>query len=182
MGSVSITAAALVAQLAGNPACSHPGMALEFWPKVVRVESRYHPFALHDDTENRSFYPEKIEVAEAMALTRMRAGHSVGVGLSQLTSSSPDGFYRKFGMTVREALDACRNMAAGAEHYVMGALSVYNTGSRTAGMAYAQKVLSGVSVVGSHHQVPSSPMIEDDEDYDDRPSGVAGSPTLAIGD
>lgn len=141
---MSAVSLALVLQLSANPACTVPGMVPEFWPAVVRQESHYDPLALHDDTANRSYYPDNVEVAEAIATRLMAQGHSVGVGLSQLTATSPAVFLSRFGLTVRDALDACRNMQTGARFYVQGALSIYNTGTATKGAGYAQGIMTSV--------------------------------------
>jgi hypothetical protein len=121
-------------------------MVPSFWPKVVLTESHYDPLALHDDSVNkpvgRSYYPPTMDEAERIATGLMSQGHSVGVGLSQLTAKSPAEFLSRFGLTIREALEPCRNMRVGAKWYVTGALSTYNTGSPTRGVAYAQAVMT----------------------------------------
>jgi type IV secretion system protein VirB1 len=132
---------ALVLQLAAKPDCSVPGMVPEFWPAVVKAESHYDPLALHDDMESRSYYPDSVEKAEAIATQLMAQGHSVGVGLSQLTAKSPTAFFNRFGLTIRDALDPCRNMQTGARFYVRGALSVYNSGTTTKGVGYAGRIM-----------------------------------------
>ena len=131
---------AVIAHLAAQPACSVPGMVPNFWPAVVQGESSYDPLALHDDTASRAYYPDNLDMAEALATRLMTAGHSVGVGLSQLTASSSQEFENKFGLTIRDALDPCRNMQVGARFYVDRALRIYNTGSPTKGAAYAARV------------------------------------------
>ena len=135
---------AFIAHLAAQPSCTVPGMVPEFWPAVVQGESSYDPLALHDDTASRAYYPDDAEAAEALATRLMSAGHSVGVGLSQLTASSPQEFSNKFGLTVREALDPCQNMHVGARFYVDRALRIYNTGSPAKGAAYAARVASAL--------------------------------------
>ena len=135
---------AFIAHLAAQPACTVPGMVPEFWPAVVQGESSYDPLALHDDTASRAYYPDSAEASEAIATRLMTAGHSVGVGLSQLTASSPQEFLSKFGLTIREALDPCRNMQAGTRFYVDRALRIYNTGSPTKGAAYAARVAAAL--------------------------------------
>ena len=135
---------AFIAHLATQPACTVPGMVPEFWPAVVQGESSYDPFALHDDTTSQAYYPDNAETAEALATRLMSAGHSVGVGLSQLTASSPQEFKNKFGLTVRDALDPCKNMQTGAHFFVDRALRIYNTGSPTRGAAYAARVAAAL--------------------------------------
>ena len=135
---------AFIAHLAAQPACTVPGMVPEFWPAVVRGESSYDPLALHDDTTSRGYYPDSAVAAEVLATRLMSAGHSVGVGLSQLTASSPQEFSNKFGLTIRDALDPCRSMHVGARFYVDRALRIYNTGSPIRGAAYAARVTAAL--------------------------------------
>lgn len=150
---MSALSLALVLQLSANPVCTVPGMVPEFWPGVVKVESHYDPLALHDDTENRSYYPDNVDAAEAIARRLMAQGHPVGVGLSQLTATSSTEFFNRFGLTIRNALDACRNMQTGARFYVRGALSVYNTGTTTKGAGYAERIMATVGIAA----VPGAP-------------------------
>ena len=140
---------AMIAQLAVTPACTVPGMVPEFWPAVVKVEAGHDPLALHDDVTNHAYHPQTADAAEAIATRLMGMGHSVGVGLSQLTAISPAQFVERFGVTIREALDGCRNMHVGAHFYVLGALSVYNSGSPTRGIAngYVRRVMAAVGSV-----------------------------------
>lgn len=175
---------AAVMLLAAKPACSYPGMVPDFWPHVVRQESGYDPLALHDDDTGQSWHPQTIESAEALAQELMAVGHSVGVGLSQLTARSESQFRAKFGLSVRDALDACRNMAVGARFYVRGALSIYNSGSPTAAPRYALAVTSTIdakttepttSVIPAQHQAASQEWAE----LEDRP---AASPDITFGD
>jgi Transglycosylase SLT domain len=131
---------AVVMGLAGTPACSVDGMVPSFWPRVVTQESGYDPLALHDDTTSTPYHPATIDEAETIARRLMAVGHSVGVGLSQLTARSEGAFFATFHITVRQALDACPNMHAGAQHYVSRALSIYNSGDPERSLAYAASV------------------------------------------
>jgi type IV secretion system protein VirB1 len=150
---VSALSAALIAQLTMTPACTVPGMVPQFWPSVVRAESHLVPTALHDDTVNRpfgkSYYPATEDEAEDIARRLMAAGHRVGVGLSQLTASSEPKFIRRFGTTLRAALNPCLNMKIGASFYVTGALSIFNTGSPVRGFenGYIGKIVASYTNV-----------------------------------
>lgn len=140
---------ALVMQMTATPACSFPGMVPQFWPHVLNVESRYgggySQFALHDDDANQSYYPDTQDAAEALARRLMAQGHSVGVGLSQLTARSEGQFFTKFHLTVRQALDdACTNLRAGARFFVERALSIYNSGSPTGAPRYAVSITDAI--------------------------------------
>lgn len=133
---------ALILQMAANPACTVPGMVQDFWPQVVRQESHYDPLALRDDTDRRSYYPDTVAAAEALVTRLMGQGHTVGVGLSQLTASSQGEFWDKFHLSPLDALEPCRNMQVGARFFVRRALAMYNAGDPDSarGLAYAEKV------------------------------------------
>lgn len=152
-----LTASALAALIAANPTCTVPGMVPDFWLAVVKVESHYDPNAIRDDTANMSFYPTNTDSAVELTTLLMRQGHSVGVGLSQLTATSEQQFQAKFGLTVRQALDPCVNMRAGALFYVSGALSTYNGGSPTASPGYARSVQAAVEAQQPAPNAPVSP-------------------------
>jgi hypothetical protein len=135
---------AFLMHLATNPSCTFPGMVPPFWPAVVHQEARqgigYNPFALHDDTADRSYYPDTADEAEMIARRLMATGHSVGVGLSQLTARNEAQFQYRFGLTIQQALDACTNMNVGAHWYVRGALQIYNSGRPNGAPLYAARV------------------------------------------
>ena len=154
------------------PACTVPGMVPAFWPMVVLPESSRNPWALHDDTAGRAYYPNSAAAAEMIARRLMGAGHSVGVGLSQLTARSEQLFRDRFGLTVREALEPCPNMRAGARHYVLGALSIYNTGHLARGIqnGYAASVLA---LTPSDFPAPMSAQ-QEEAVIEDRPAEPSG--------
>jgi hypothetical protein len=135
---------ATIMHLASQSACSVPGMVPAFWPAVVRRESSYSPYALHDDTAGRAYYPDTAAAAERIARQLLAQGHSVGVGLSQLTARSEPQFLQKFGLTIHDALDPCANMHAGARFFVSAALSIYNSGSPTAALNYAASITASI--------------------------------------
>lgn len=145
---------AVVMHLASVPACTVPGMVPEFWPSVVRQESSYNPLALHDDDTGRAYYPDTIDASEVTAVRLMSRGHSVGVGLSQLTARSEREFQNKFGLTIREALDPCINMHAGARHFVDRALRIYNCGHPDCGTTYVAKINQKSTRLDSLHDPP----------------------------
>ncbi|MFL5252509.1 MAG: transglycosylase SLT domain-containing protein [Rhodopila sp.] len=150
---------AMILQLASAPACSAPGMVPQFWPAVVRKESSYNPYALHDDTASRSYYPDTAAAAESIARQLMAQGHSVGVGLSQLTAQSEPQFERKFGLTLHDALEPCANMRVGARFFVSAALSIYNSGHPTAALNYAASITGSIrpGVDPAPHHAPVDP-------------------------
>ena len=108
--------AAMLAQIAATPGCAAsapPWIAPEQWAgqllAIVQVESHGDPYAVRDDTADASYYPATLADAERIATNLIAQGHRIGVGLMQLSPPS------RFGLSVREALDPCRNMRAGSE-------------------------------------------------------------------
>lgn len=148
---------AFIMQLAAQPACSAIGMVPEFWQRVVKHESGYNPLALHDDTTSTAYFPGSVEASESLALQLMAKGHSVGIGLSQLTAKNPESFQKRFHITVQDALDACTNMHAGARWYVTGALSTYATGDPGKNLKYADAILAdGWATAANQSQTAAS--------------------------
>lgn len=128
-------------QLASLPDCTVPGMPPENLVAVARQESGLRPYAIRDERTDRSYYPNTLEEAEALATRLTAQGHLLGVGLMQLTPPA------NFGLSIREALDPCRNMKAGAQlladnyrRAMREALSRYNSGHPTRSENYARRV------------------------------------------
>jgi type IV secretion system protein VirB1 len=140
----AVLSLAAILQLAATPDCTAPGMPPANVAAVARQESGFHPYAIRDETTDRSHYPATREDAEALAARLTAQGHLLGVGLMQLTPPA------NFGLSIAEAFDPCRNMKAGAEllaanynlewQALMRALSRYNSGSPTRAEAYAKRV------------------------------------------
>ncbi len=154
---------AVIMNLAANPACSWPGMVPEFWPAVVRGEGGHDPLALHDDDTNRAYHPSSPDEAVWITSSLMAQGHSVGVGLSQLTARSPSAFLAKFKITLRQAMEPCTNMQVGASHYVIGSLSVYNSGHPTRSIPYARRIMDTIgqpNTEGGSRAPPSNPHVQ----------------------
>jgi len=81
--------------------------------------------------------------AAAKARALLAQGRSIDLGLMQINSAQ----LARHGLTVEEAFDTCRNVAAGADHYAADVQAVwslahrrYNTGSIERGAAYAAGV------------------------------------------
>jgi len=140
----AVLSLAAILQLAATPDCTAPGMPPANIAAVARQESGFHPYAIRDETTDRSHYPATREAAEALAARLTAQGHLLGVGLMQLTPPA------NFGLSIDEAFDPCKNMKAGAEllaanynlewQALMRALSRYNSGSPTRAEAYAKRV------------------------------------------
>ncbi|MGD9617771.1 MAG: transglycosylase SLT domain-containing protein [Alphaproteobacteria bacterium] len=140
----AVLALATVLHLAATPDCTAPGMPPANVAAVAQQESGFHPYAIRDETTDRSHYPATREDAEALAARLTAQGHLLGVGLMQLTPPA------NFGLSIAEAFDPCKNMKAGAEllaanynlewQALMRALSRYNSGNPTRAEAYAKRV------------------------------------------
>jgi type IV secretion system protein VirB1 len=151
-----MTALAFAAAIALAQSCTVPDVPAENVLAVARQESGLMPWALHDDDARQGFRPTSAEQAISLAKRLMAQGHSVGVGLMQLTARSEAAFRTKFGVTVEDALnDPCQNIHAGAallaanyhaaasasRKAALAALQTYNSGSPTGAPDYAAAVV-----------------------------------------
>lgn len=120
---------------------------------VARTESRFNPLAIGDTTTGRTHSPATPAEAVATATALLAQGHSLDLGLMQVNSANLPGL----GLTIADAFDPCRSIAAGArvladgyerapeedaQRALVRALSRYNTGSPVRGVAngYVAKV------------------------------------------
>lgn len=127
---------------------------------VARTESRFNPLAMGDNTTGRSHAPATVAEAVATATALLARGHSVDLGLMQVNSAT----LASLGLTVADAFDPCRSIAAGArvladgyrrgphedaQRALVRALSRYNTGSPVRGVAngYVAKVQASAAKV-----------------------------------
>lgn len=150
---------ALFTQLAGSCA---PHVAVETLGSVARTESGFDALAVHDNTSGRTFKPSSRE--EAIALTTelvVVQHHSVDLGLMQINSLN----LPSLGLTVTDAFDPCRNLAAAERILVQGytvpptggdeqvalqqTLSRYNTGDPARGLAngYVGRIQASAEVI-----------------------------------
>ena len=116
---------------------------------IVRVESGGDALALHVNHLTGP-QPHAATVQEAASIVRryIAAGYTVDIGYSQLNSAN----LARLGYTVEDALDGCKNIAAGGailsgfygkavqrfgegQRALMAALSGYNTGDLQRGFA-----------------------------------------------
>lgn len=148
----------LFAQLAA--ACA-PMVHVDTLAAIARTESRFHVHAINDNSDGRSYRPATRSEAIATALTLMRRGHSLDLGLMQINSAN----LARLGMSVTEVFEPCRNIAGGArvladffrqqprsddpQATLRRALSGYNTGSPSRGLAngYVGRVLASAELV-----------------------------------
>ena len=150
---------ALFTQLAHTCA---PQVAVETLAAVARTESGFDALAIHDNTSGRSYRPATQAEAAALANRLVTVqGHSVDLGLMQINSAN----LPRLSLAPAEAFDPCRSLGA-AQHVLTGsyiapalaggeqasldqALSRYNTGHSTRGIAngYVQRVRGSAEIV-----------------------------------
>lgn len=120
---------------------------------IVAYESGARPYAIGDNTAQRSYFPASRASAEQLATQLLEEGHNIDVGYAQVNSAN----FQPFGLSVHAAFEPCTNIAVGsailrrtyaaaARRYGAGqvalvhALSAYNTGGYWAGIRYARSV------------------------------------------
>jgi type IV secretion system protein VirB1 len=148
---------ALFAQLAA--ACG-PWVHVDTLAAVAQAESALDPLAIGDASAGRSHRPRSPAAAVAEATALLRRGHSLDLGLMQLNSAT----LARLGLSVADAFEPCRNIAAGArvlaggfdprgsedrQQALVRALSRYNTGSPERGVAngYVARVQAAAATV-----------------------------------
>lgn len=151
-----IAVTALAAQCA-------PSVAPQTLLAVVRVESGFDPLAIGVNGPKRAqLHPATAAEATAIAMRLIGQGQSIDLGLGQINSKN----LSVLGMTISDAFDACRNLAASARVLADGyhrmapglgeeqvalqaSLSLYNTGDPSRGFhnGYVGKVLTAVRQV-----------------------------------
>jgi type IV secretion system protein VirB1 len=143
---------AIVSQLAASCA---PGVAASTLIGIARVESQLDPLAVHDNTTRQSYAPPSKDAAVTLAQSLISAGHSVDSGLMQINSSNLGWL----ALSIPDAFEPCASLAAGAK--VLTSLSRYNSGSPTASIPYAVRVLTAAadpnSPPGRPGNVPPTP-------------------------
>jgi type IV secretion system protein VirB1 len=163
----ALTPAAFAALLA---TCA-PGAPPNYLTGIAKTESGFQPFAIHDNTDKQTVYPETHGQAVSIAKERLRLGHSIDVGLLQVNASN----WEWLGLTAETALNPCPNIAAGSAAFQ--AFSRYNTGSDQRGWArgYVQRVVANlhgsawpVDQVAERAEPPVKNIIVDDPN-DPRP-------------
>lgn len=150
---------ALFSQLAAQCAGS---VHVDTLAAIARTESGFHTDAIFDNKTRRAYFPASRNDAVALANNLVLGQkHSVDMGLMQINSNN----LTRFGMTLADAFDPCRNLAAAAQVLVAAyapvpstadvqpalrqALSRYNTGSPTRGFrnGYVAKVQVSADLV-----------------------------------
>ncbi len=140
-----------------------PSVAVETLVSVVHTESHFNPYAIGVNAKGVAA-PNPGDRASAAAVARslIARGYNIDLGLGQINSAN----LRWLGLSVEDAFDPCRNLAAAArvlasnylsvvrsspstEVAIATAMSMYNTGSRSRGFGngYVGRVYASSSVV-----------------------------------
>jgi type IV secretion system protein VirB1 len=140
-----------LAAVLGFAATCAPGVAPETLAAVARAESSFDTLAINvNGPGGGRVRPASVTEAVARARTLIAAGRSVDLGLMQVNSRNLGWL----GLSVEDAFDPCRSVAAGAR--VLTAFSGYNTGSPSRGFAngYVARVLAADA---ANHAAPLRP-------------------------
>jgi type IV secretion system protein VirB1 len=164
---------AAVLALAVDPHCGAATPGSEFAQRITAIaihESGGDPLIIGVNADPSRGLPGAVVRSATMqdAIGQARAllaqGRSIDLGLMQINSAQ----LARHGLSVDAAFDACRNMAAGADHYAADVAAVwnlaarrYNAGTIERGAAYAasvQQVLARVQRAGGQpHTGATSP-------------------------
>lgn len=140
-----------------------PSVAPETLVSVVHAESHFDPFAIGVNARGVTApEPHSKDTAIAAARLLIGRGHNIDLGLGQINSSN----LKWLGLSIEDAFDPCRNLAAAArvlsgnylsvvrsspsaEAAIATAMSMYNTGSRTRGFGngYVGRVYASSGIV-----------------------------------
>ena len=125
--------------------------------RVIAVESAGHAFAIHDNTNGKTYEARSSRGAASVATILLRAGHRIDLGLMQINY---DAWLKPTRFSIEQAFDPCTNIRLGttilSANYaralersgsprdaLVRALSQYNSGSDSASWDYAERVLTG---------------------------------------
>lgn len=140
-----------------------PSVAAETLVSVVHTESHFNPYAIGINAKGVAAPdPASRASAAAAARTLIARGYKIDLGLGQINSAN----LKWLGLSVEDAFDPCRNLAAAArvlsgnylsvvrsspstEAAIATAVSMYNTGSRSRGFGngYVGRVYASSTVV-----------------------------------
>lgn len=139
---------------------------------VARTESRFEPLVVGDNSTHRAYAAQNLEEAASTAQRLIAAGDNIDLGLMQINSNS----LRRLRLTVREALDPCSSIAAGAsiltQNYLAAhgapdaqtalrnAISMYNTGNALRGYrnGYVSRVEAAAALLAPLMAVSDAPV------------------------
>jgi type IV secretion system protein VirB1 len=125
--------------------------------RVIAVESAGHSYAIHDNTNSKTYEAASSRGAAAVATILLRAGHRIDIGLMQINY---DAWLRPSRFSIEQAFNPCTNIRLGttilsanyahalgrsstSREALYRALSQYNSGSESASWDYAELVLTG---------------------------------------
>ena len=150
--SATVLTLATVLALAADPQCGAAAPGSEFQSRLAAIaihESGGDPLVIGVNADRARGLPAAAirsatpQEAAARAAALLAQGRSIDLGLMQVNS----GQLARHGLTIEAAFDACRSMAAGADHYAADVQAVwnlahrrYNTGGTERGAAYAAGV------------------------------------------
>ena len=150
--STAVLGLAAILALAADPRCGKAAAGSEYQSRLAAIaihESGGDPLIIGVNADRPRGLPAMVlrsataQEAAARAAALIAQGRSIDLGLMQINSGQLAGH----GLTVETAFEACRNMAAGAEHYAADVRAVwslahrrYNSGSTERGGAYAASV------------------------------------------
>lgn len=140
-----------------------PSVAVETLVSVAHAESHFDPYAIGVNAKGvRSPQPVDRTSAVGAARSLIAQGYNIDLGLGQINSAN----LQWLGLSVEDAFDPCRNLAASArvlstnylsvtqsspttEAAIATAISMYNTGSRSRGFGngYVSRVYASSSIV-----------------------------------
>jgi hypothetical protein len=136
---------------------------------IATVESLGDAWAINDNTVRYSYHPRSYAEAVTLAHDLTGRGHVLDLGLMQIDTVH----LGKPGITIERMLRPGPNLEASqriflgdilaAGNDVRAALSMYNSGSRTASLVYADKVLAassspyGSAIMGNHPLILHEP-------------------------
>ncbi len=131
--------------------------------RVIAVESAGHVYAIHDNTDGKSYDGAYEAQAVRFAATLIRAGHRVDLGLMQINY---EAWLRPTQFALKSAFDPCTNIRLGTtilsanyaralqrsttDSALWRALSAYNSGSESRSWRYAQQVLGSTPAHPPH--------------------------------
>src|ERR1700688_4609717 len=125
--------------------------------RVIAVESAGHAYAIHDNSNGKTYEAGSSRGAVNVATILLRAGHRIDLGLMQINY---DARLKPTRFSIEQAFDPCTNIRLGttilSANYaralersgsprdaLVRALSQYNSGSDSASWDYAERVLTG---------------------------------------
>ena len=143
--------------------------------KIIVAESGGNSLAIHDNRSGKSYFPNNLSEALAIAQRLMADKNaSIDLGLAQINSKN----LKRFNASLEDAFDPCSSVKMGSVIFaealqnaksagltgdaaIRAALSQYNTGrlNSSIGAAYASRVLGGRAIVAVN--VQNAPILVD---------------------